>query len=1115
MCSELDASGASVEVSNDAQYIFFPARYLNITEETVVSFKYKNNGVQRIYLHAEYYAGISQGGVDYEGGYKFTCVNALSSLDAWNVTEGKSVDGYDVTTILFGNYAKEIYDFTLIGFRLYFDYGLTVDSERSFEVFGYEVHESGEIPTFTTDPKPARISKITSNDVTIKNNTFTVEENATVSAKIYDYTTDNYKISINLNLSDSATIDFKLDGQTVLSKKYGKGDHTVYLDLTEESYSQLDMVFAASTVTVKIKEITFLAPATVDTFTGSAFTITENEDNVTVTYNYQNSWSSLKAAIRNYNKDYEYLRLNFDLSHPIIVGVYIDDVAVRSHWSYKDPLEAGNHELLIDISAVEMDSTSTLIIYLDPTVEDNCGVLAEKTVVFNSVEVLRAEDLPKANITVDEIFEFEYDGQAHDVSGVTTDSLLPLIYEYKLEDASDSTYTEDKPVNAGTYIVRITSPFNITEDRIYGKTYAYSKIIINKANVAKPTVDMINIDYVNNVVKYDSKVFIVALDEAYENVVSSGSYIKVGTKLYFKYIESNNYAESDTTVVELNNQEDKFDVSINYLEESTVEIIPSSVEYSTDGVHWTSGKNEKVKLLPGQIYIFRTKATSSSFASEKTYLPVNARPANEATLVIEATDRTSITVKSIANAEYRLGDSDWQDSNVLTGFTGLNYVEVYMRIKSTESSFATEEIGVKLLPTVLTSVKPITVTSTPSVDGGNDDGKPEETPSEPQVAKLPENTYVVTSYSELNEAIKNLSNNYLTTIIVKGSVVLEYDITVKGKVKFLGEDNGELVFEKETSKRRIYNSKNAEITFENIKLTRTVTGNTENFPITLNENGSVWFINVEFNIAVTAGGANLSFDRITYVPNGANVTLHFDNCVFNTEGYFYRGTMVFYNTNIEQLPATGGSPKIGDFRNFKIDYVNKTFTIPSKVKVSEYEDFSELLSSGDKFKSNTKYYITNGDVTFTYTTKDLQLSTPTLESVNVDYKNETISFASQYLVSKNADFTDLVTSGDTIAPGMKLYIKEIATGIYMDSEVLEVTLPERPIVVKLKSEFECTFGFALEYYPNAEYKIDGEYQSGTVFVGLESGKTYTVTIRLAATDNSFASNTIQVEVTTK
>ena len=198
-----------------------------------------------------------------------------------------------------------------------------------------------------------------------------------------------------------------------------------------------------------------------------------------------------------------------------------------------------------------------------------------------------------------------------------------------------------------------------------------------------------------------------------------------------------------------------------------------------------------------------------------------------------------------------------------------------------------------------------------------------------------------------------------------------------------------------------------------------------------------------------------------------------------------------------------------------IDLVNEIFTFSSKFKVSEDDEFSELIASGSSFKSNTKYYITDGKVTFTYTTKDLKLQTPTLNSVNIDYSNEIITFESQYLVSKNADFTDLVSSGDIIAPGMKLFIKEVATGIYMDSDVFEVVLPERPEVVKLSSEFICTFGFAMEYYPNAEYMIDGVYQYEPIFVGLESGKTYTVTIRLAATDNSFASMEYQIEVIIK
>ena len=269
-----------------------------------------------------------------------------------------------------------------------------------------------------------------------------------------------------------------------------------------------------------------------------------------------------------------------------------------------------------------------------------------------------------------------------------------------------------------------------------------------------------------------------------------------------------------------------------------------------------------------------------------------------------------------------------------------------------------------------------------------------------------------------------------------------------------------------------------------------------------------------FNVAVIASGADMSYDRVTYVPSGPDVTLYFDNCVFDTEAYFYRGTMIFYNSN-QELPNTGGSPTIADFRDFKVNYTTKVFNFSSKFKVSEDIEFSELIASGSNFKSNTKYYITDGKITFAYTTKDLKLQTPTLNSVNVDYSNEIITFDSKYLVSKNADFTELLTSGDDVVPGMKLYIKEIGTGIYMDSDVFETVLPERPEVVNLECEFVCTFGFAMEYYPNAEYMIDGVYKFAPIFIGLESGKTYVVTMRLAATESSFASNIYQIEVTIK
>ena len=388
--TESDAAGGSVEVSNDAQYVFFPARYLNINEDTVVSFKFKNNGVERIYLHAEYSAGISEGGVDYNAGIKFVCVDMLGS--AWNSSLSKSIDGYDVTTVIFGNYATEIHDFQLVGFRLYFDFGIEVTSAREFEVFGYEVHQEGAMPPFASDPKPTRVSKLTSNDVIINNNSFTVDMAATIKADIYDYTSEYYKLLVNFTLDNTAMITFKLDNETVVEKIYEAGNHEEVLNLTKDTYLSLEMVFLTSNTNVKINSIDFLTKPYVDSFSGSGFTIVEENGVSKVTYTYKNGWYSLKAPIRNYNKDYDTLRIKFELSKPVVVGVYIDDESVRSHWSYTEPLPEGENELILDISKYDIKSTSSLVIYLDPTISPEVGTDGAKTVIFTLIEFVNSQE---------------------------------------------------------------------------------------------------------------------------------------------------------------------------------------------------------------------------------------------------------------------------------------------------------------------------------------------------------------------------------------------------------------------------------------------------------------------------------------------------------------------------------------------------------------------------------------------------------------------------------------------------------------------------------------------------------------------------------------------------
>ena len=372
--------------------------------------------------------------------------------------------------------------------------------------------------------------------------------------------------------------------------------------------------------------------------------------------------------------------------------------------------------------------------------------------------------------------------------------------------------------------------------------------------------------------------------------------------------------------------------------------------------------------------------------------------------------------------------------------------------------------------------------------------------------------YVVSNYTELSTAVAKASNTSETRIIVNGKVSIEKDLTVKGRVTFVGSEGSVLAFENGSKKTTIYNSKNSDIRFENLTILRTVTDETEGFLFRFHDSGTAWFTEVTFDVAILEGGPSTNYDRITYCPSGVDLILYFNACTFNTEAYFYRGTMVFFNNEV--APATAGSPTIKNFNELKIDYKTRTITYPSGIKVAKDVDFTKVLKSGSAFDSLTTYYATKDGFTFAFTTKNLKFETPTLASVDVDYEKEVINFSSKFLVSKDAGFTQLLTSGDKVEPGMKLYIKQLSEGIFIESDVCEVTLPQRPTVIPLDVDFTCSFGFVMKYYENTEYSIGGEYQLSPVFIGLESNTSYTVTMRLKATDSSFASLPYEVSVKT-
>lgn len=692
----LDAGGSSVDVSADAQYVFIPATYTNVTSNTVVSFKYKNSGVERIYLHAEYGPGISEGGVDYEAGYTLCCVDALGlDSNAWNVDQSKSVDGYDVVTITFGNYATKINDVLLRGFRLYLDYTEEVDSERSFEIYGCTVHEPSSIPVFASDPKTARVSKLTSADTIIKKNSFTVVETATIDANIYDYTTNNKQLAVKFKLDNSATINFKLDDESIVNEEYGLGEHEVRLPLSKSTYSKFQMVFTAENTVVQIQSIEFLAKPYVDTLMGKGYNFSEENGVTTVTYNHIASWNAIKAAIKLYNTDYDVLEIDIDVKNPMVIGIRLDEddsKYLRSHHKFTDPVPVGTDTLRFELNGINITSESVMEIFLDPG--DGTATGATKTIVFKRFEFIDTDALPKANVSINPEFNFTYDGKEKIASGATTNSGEELIYEYKLEGTDDKYYNTTAPVDAGTYVVRVTSPATA----IYRETYAYAKLTIAKVTPSKPGSGAIKVDYANSCITYDMAVYTASTKADFSDVILSGGFIQPGMTIYYKYVESQNYYESPSAHFTVSSKKGTpFSVSVNYARERTVEDIPETVEYSTDGLTWISGNGKKVILDAGNIYLFRTKATSSAFASDITYLAINYRALNTHKLELESTNKTSITLKKIDGVEYRLSDTNWQDSNVFDHLTEGSKVTIYMRIKGSATTYASEEVSIEVV----------------------------------------------------------------------------------------------------------------------------------------------------------------------------------------------------------------------------------------------------------------------------------------------------------------------------------------------------------------------------------------------------------------------------------
>jgi hypothetical protein len=141
-------------------------------------------------------------------------------------------------------------------------------------------------------------------------------------------------------------------------------------------------------------------------------------------------------------------------------------------------------------------------------------------------------------------------------------------------------------------------------------------------------------------------------------------------------------------VPDLSTMKPKPSYGIDFLNETTDKIVPPTDEYSMfpEMTYAVSGNNQKISLMPGRRYYFRTKAGNGLAASPVQILVVPERPATPAFALDQINNRTTATVNS--SFEY----SDNPDmSQVLSGAG--DYVSIpagtskFFRKKATVSTF--------------------------------------------------------------------------------------------------------------------------------------------------------------------------------------------------------------------------------------------------------------------------------------------------------------------------------------------------------------------------------------------------------------------------------------------
>ncbi|KOA19365.1 hypothetical protein CLHOM_21560 [Clostridium homopropionicum DSM 5847] len=411
----------------------------------------------------------------------------------------------------------------------------------------------------------------------------------------------------------------------------------------------------------------------------------------------------------------------FIFSLVFLLGINIRNASAAEDWQYFEDLGTTLEELL------QVTSPQNINIYIEGKYITDISITSNKIsgqAGVISIDVNKNESVSRLNVKLEAnggLITKQSDANKIIKSGKTVFNAGFLIDKSDVDYDYDLTFTaydsSDNVLQAEVFKSKLQIPkeaFKIVDKSNGGKPYTLQQLIENQSlfqTVLKEKIkikqmlvlDNVSIDFLNNKLlgttanmeySFNSTNGLLGTFEACTDTETIVSTLVPGKVICIREKGApNNYR-----LIEISKEAAAPKFTIDYLNEKTVEVIPSTIEYSTSKTFSTtvSGSGAKLDLSiyadTGASIYFRYKATTGAMPSKSFELKVPKRPIK---LVITANYLTGTTTQKIlTTTEYAKDESFISGYNIGEGQEVAleENTDYYFRVKATEKNFKGETL---------------------------------------------------------------------------------------------------------------------------------------------------------------------------------------------------------------------------------------------------------------------------------------------------------------------------------------------------------------------------------------------------------------------------------------